>query len=391
MTASCAPCAACGFRPEKRFSWRLVGFLLVAPVLLLSLNSDACGEPPKYETMGLRDSPKKYYEVGEDVYYQCYPGYLTVGPVVAYCEQNHSWYPLEEACFRKECDTPRLENGEVFAPNYTFQFDSEAYFYCNEGYYLSGKKALLCELRGDDVFWSDEFPKCYRIYCKPPAKIKNGKYSNSHRTIFEYNELITFSCNPSQGPDEFSLVGNSKLVCVDNNKWSSSPPECKVVKCDYPVIEHGRLVSGIRDKYSYQAVVLFECVPGFYLNGSNPVFCGGRSTWEPAMPKCIRGYPEPNDPLTFEDFEELDAGILAVIVLTILVGLAVLCTCLYRCFQREKKGANNMNTHSSKEDMEIANRCMKRCSTSLNIWEMQIQTTKRYHLTTVRMAIVKKI
>ncbi|XP_077934332.1 membrane cofactor protein-like isoform X3 [Halichoerus grypus] len=331
MTASCAPCAACGFRPEKRFSWRLVGFLLVAPVLLLSLNSG------------------------------------------------------------KECDTPRLENGEVFAPNYTFQFDSEAYFYCNEGYYLSGKKALLCELRGDDVFWSDEFPKCYRIYCKPPAKIKNGKYSNSHRTIFEYNELITFSCNPSQGPDEFSLVGNSKLVCVDNNKWSSSPPECKVVKCDYPVIEHGRLVSGIRDKYSYQAVVLFECVPGFYLNGSNPVFCGGRSTWEPAMPKCIRGYPEPNDPLTFEDFEELDAGILAVIVLTILVGLAVLCTCLYRCFQREKKGANNMNTHSSKEDMEIANRCMKRCSTSLNIWEMQIQTTKRYHLTTVRMAIVKKI
>nr|XP_054362586.1 membrane cofactor protein-like isoform X2 [Mirounga angustirostris] len=72
------------------------------------------------------------------------------------------------------------------------------------------------------------------------------------------------------------------------------------------------------------------------------------------MPKCIRGfkpthptkppvlkypgYPEPNDPLTFEDFEELDAGIIAVIVLTILVGLAVLCTCLYRCFQREKKG-----------------------------------------------------
>ncbi|XP_025721640.1 membrane cofactor protein isoform X4 [Callorhinus ursinus] len=281
---------------------------------------DACGEPPKYETMALRDSPKKYYEVGEEVYYQCYPGYLTLRSVVTYCEQNHSWYPLEEACFRKECNTPGLENGEVFAPNYTFQFDSEAYFYCNEGYYLSGKKALLCELRGDDVFWSDEFPKCYRIYCKPPAKIKNGKYTNSHRTIFEYNELITFSCNPSQGPDEFSLVGNSKLICVDNNKWSSSPPECKVVKCDYPVVEHGRLVSGIRDKYSYQAVVLFECLPGFYLNGSNPVFCGGRSTWEPVMPKCVRGYPEPKDPLILEDFEELDAGIIAVIVLTIPQG-----------------------------------------------------------------------
>ncbi|XP_015453156.1 membrane cofactor protein-like, partial [Pteropus alecto] len=247
---------------------------------------DACDDPPRFESMMLKGTPKSIYHSGDKIEYQCHLGYKHVLPFLAtsaICQSDNTWTHLREACTIDMADSI----DHFSCVELLLHSRNKSHLFMT--YYLHGTKVLYCEHSGDQVDWSDNPPQCEKILCQPPGEISNGKYTDSHKAMFEYNEVVTYSCNPSKGPDEYSLIGESRLACSGHNVWSSDPPHCRVVKCENPVLKKGKLVSGFKTKYYYKAKVVFECLKGFYLKGSNTIFCDANSIWEPAMPECIKG------------------------------------------------------------------------------------------------------
>ncbi|NXV57103.1 SVEP1 protein, partial [Molothrus ater] len=228
-----------------------------------------CSAPP-YIPFG--DPLTSSLHFGSTVKYICVDGFLLKGESTIRCQADGSWsLPLPE-CIPVECPQPEeIQNGIVDVQGLTFL--STALYTCKPGFELLGNTTVLC---GEDGQWLGGKPVCKPIQCPRPKKILNGKYSF---TNFHYGQTVRYFCDRG-----FQLQGEETLRCLETGEWSTEVPSCKAINCQPPQpIENG-FVEGA--DYSYGAMVIYSCVPGFQLSGLAMQTCE-ESGWSSSTPTCL--------------------------------------------------------------------------------------------------------
>ncbi|XP_053249411.1 zona pellucida sperm-binding protein 3 receptor-like isoform X2 [Podarcis raffonei] len=123
------------------------------------------------------------------------------------------------------------------------------------------------------------------FFCTAPPNISNGSHNGTGARFYALGTVITYTCNAN-----FSLIGAHSISCgMDGDTkrvWKEKPPNCKVVKCKDPVVEHGLILSGFGHSYTYGNTIIFECKTGYFLMGNYLIKCGANSSWYPALPSC---------------------------------------------------------------------------------------------------------
>uniref|UniRef100_A0A8B9ZGG5 Sushi domain-containing protein n=1 Tax=Anas platyrhynchos TaxID=8839 RepID=A0A8B9ZGG5_ANAPL len=279
-------------RPRRRAA---VLRLLLAAALVVAVQG-SCNAPPRIPSAELKESYQRItkFSYSEKVEYTCRPGYTrSKFRASLVCGEDGRWKGATDFCSPKQCSYPGdLANGRLVETE-LFTFGSIANYTCDMGYRLIGNSQLHCVLKNGQVTWDGDVPFCEPIPCSPPPKIENGEHNGGDVTVFSYGSSVTYHCNSAgRGERAFSLVGDPSIFCttVDNLNgiWNKPAPECKVVGCQHPQIENGKLLSGYRAEYTYRDTVVFDCEFRYTLQGSDTSTCSEAGSWEPPLPLCQR-------------------------------------------------------------------------------------------------------
>ncbi|NXN22428.1 CR2 protein, partial [Nycticryphes semicollaris] len=254
-----------------------------------------CEAPPRLLSAELKEEYQGIttFAINSRVEYICRPGYMKKfhSSNRLSCGRDSKWQGSQDMCTPKLCSYPgEPANGRLLQTG-QFVFGSTVNITCNTGFRLVGNSHIQCVIKNGVVTWDRDIPICEPIPCPPPPEIANGEHSGADKDQFEYGVSITYRCRTvRRGEKPFSLLGDASIFCTTtdniNGVWNKPAPECRVVACETPSVENGKLLSGYRTEYTYRDTVVFDCNFRYTLMGSDSSTCSKNSLWDPPLPFC---------------------------------------------------------------------------------------------------------
>ena len=229
-----------------------------------------CGDPG-IPNNGQRTGDNFTYE--SIVSYSCDSGYELIGDTTIICEADALWNPPTPTCQLVDCGDPGIpNNGQRTGDDFTYQ--SNVRYSCDSGYELIGNTTITCEA---DALWNPPTPTCQLVNCGDPGIPNNGQRTGDN---FTYESIVSYSCDSG-----YELIGDTTIICKEDNLWNTSIPTCDPVKCGDPGTPNN--ADAIGDVYTYNSEVTFNCNAGYELEGSATISCQANGSWNYAIPQCL--------------------------------------------------------------------------------------------------------
>ncbi|XP_067323683.1 complement factor H-like isoform X3 [Anolis sagrei] len=232
-----------------------------------------CENPPSIDNGVVETISQNKYIPGQTVEYHCLEGFEISGSSFAICE-NAKWHHVP-ACKEKTCGQPPLIDYASFTKNVKNRYQSgeTVNYECHPGFAAEGPLILTCQ-RGE---WSEP-STCEDITCGEPPVVANGDIVGNRDNIYLPGQILHYECQK-----DFEIIGPNTVRC-ENQAWSE-PPTCQDVRCPPPPdILHGRLQGNVKQKYSPNESVMYQCDHGYIIFGFHIITCL-KKQWSEA-PQC---------------------------------------------------------------------------------------------------------
>ncbi|GAB0200053.1 complement receptor type 1 [Grus japonensis] len=251
-----------------------------SPPLPVCKKEVTCPQPPNIANGQHSAKSLDKFSRGLTVYYSCKDGYALVGNVSITCTEAGVWSKTLPRCEAIGCETPKVQNGNVYKPQSTYKAGETLHFDCDAGYAAEDNYEAQCQPGGT---WDPPVLTCERIRpCPMPPRVRNGNHNGQGKAAFTMGMSVTYTCDPG-----YYLVGNAVVFCKASGNWSQPGPHCEEVTCPQPPnIANGQHSAKSLDKFSRGLTVYYSCKDGYALVGNVSITCTEAGVWSKTLPHC---------------------------------------------------------------------------------------------------------